>query len=677
NPFNFQFTLQQGKAAEEGASLAVLYFQNIPDPGDKDHTGDMLTDLLTTALSQDKRLQVVSRERLYDILKEMGQSQTTTITPALAQRVAERAGVSMMLLGSILQTKPSLSVTARVVNVRTGNIVASQRLSGFSSTGFFGLVDTLATIVRGDVVPGESPAGAGETRSVAEVTTNSQEAYRLYSEGLDLSLKFLAGEAKAALGRAVELDSTFAMAYFELGAAEINEDNISRKSSLQKAWDLRERTTEKERLRIEAEYLDAVQGRTEESARILEHFIEKFPYELPAYDELAQIYSKLGEYDKAIQVEERSVRKDSLRPIGYNLLAYSYAGFNRKAEAIRTINRYIELMPWEANPYDSKGEIFMTFGEVDSAIAYYRQALAIRPDFNSAEKMGLKMMLDGRYAEAQRYFEQFGASLDPVQKAAARIDEINIQTHQGKLSQAQQLLLHLLPELRREKLDGQVVTALKTLAILARETGDNAAMLNYAGQLVAAMKGSQSETPGGRDLLAEALLRNGDAAGSERVLAQLATDMKGIPWFLQKRYNYGLAEIAAGKGEYGQAVELFQRALASPNTKRAPQVRYGIALLKNGHLNEAFAELQGATWWIPISFPPIELIFLPSGVEWPIDVVTTHYWLGVAYEQQGKQAEAKREFQKFLETWRDADFQSSEIKDARIRLARLGGPPTP
>jgi len=84
-------------------SVAVMYFENIPDPEDKDHTGEMLVNLLITSLSQARGLDVISRERLYDIQKDLGHGEAKSITPSLATQIAQRAGVKTMLLGSVLQ----------------------------------------------------------------------------------------------------------------------------------------------------------------------------------------------------------------------------------------------------------------------------------------------------------------------------------------------------------------------------------------------------------------------------------------------------------------------------------------------------------------------------------------------------------------------------------------------
>ncbi|MCI0597443.1 MAG: tetratricopeptide repeat protein, partial [candidate division Zixibacteria bacterium] len=85
------------------------------------------------------------------------------------------------------------------------------------------------------------------------------------------------------------------------------------------------------------------------------------------------------------------------------------------------------------------------------------------------------------------------------------------------------------------------------------------------------------------------------------------------------------------------------------------------------------AEFERMTWWSPISTPTISLFFLPASGYWPIAAVKAHYWLGVAYEQQGNKAKAKEEYEKFLEIWKDADFNSSEMADAKQRLERLKG----
>ena len=104
-----------------------MYFENIPDPADADHTGEMLTNLLITSLSQVKGLEVISRERLLDIQKELGHTESKVLSASFAGEVAAHAGVGTMLIGSILQKSPGLAVTTRLIDVKSGKIISSSR----------------------------------------------------------------------------------------------------------------------------------------------------------------------------------------------------------------------------------------------------------------------------------------------------------------------------------------------------------------------------------------------------------------------------------------------------------------------------------------------------------------------------------------------------------------------
>jgi tetratricopeptide (TPR) repeat protein len=125
------------------------------------------------------------------------------------------------------------------------------------------------------------------------------------------------------------------------------------------------------------------------------------------------------------------------------------------------------------------------------------------------------------------------------------------------------------------------------------------------------------------------------------------------------------------EGKFDRAVEQFKRGFHLLPPNHAPQIAYGIALLKVGQQDEAIEELERVCRWVPISDIMIGMQFLPEKFEWPMAAVKAHYWLGVAYEQQGRKVDAAKEYRTFLDTWKNADFPSPEIKDAKARLARL------
>ena len=103
-----------------------------------------------------------------------------------------------------------------------------------------------------------------------------------------------------------------------------------------------------------------------------------------------------------------------------------------------------------------------------------------------------------------------------------------------------------------------------------------------------------------------------------------------------------------------------------------PSIYFAVSLLKCDKVPEAIELLQRLT-----DFPPLyglSIGAIPGYFEqWPIPAVKAHYWLGVAFEKQGKTDKAKIEYTKFLDIWKEADFISPELRDAKERVSKLGG----
>jgi len=661
NPFKVEVSRNQTSAASQN-SLAVMYFENIPDPEDKDHTGEMLTNLLITALSQASGLEVISRQRLYDIQEEMGKADAKRITPSLASRIAQRAGVRTMLLGTVLQSQPKLAITAQLIEVTSGKILSSQRLSGFSTDQMFPMVDSLAFLVRSGLKVTSAPAA--EAKSVASVTTNSPEAYRSYLEGVELNNKVYSDEAEAAFKRAIELDSNFAMAYFGLATVwrpGLGNVTANRKA-MEKAWQLKDRVTEKERLRIEAQYAQDIDVNPSRAAEIREKLLQKYPHEQSVYDGLGRTYQNLGDYKKEEQTYLNGLKQDSLDKLLWNVLAYSYASSGRKTEALQAIDHYLQIAPAEPNPYDSKGDIYSAFGELDSAWYWYQKAISFRSDFASVEKLGYIALSRQDYAGAEKYFRQFGSTANQLQKGEAEASLTSILLHRGRLKQARKEVENNLLSHQAQKLRELVMQDYSTLGRLAYQMGDWPAMLDFVKRLVTEAKKDPTDKIAGRDQLAWAWLKNGNPKMAYKLMEEIKKESsEKSPLWLKYAYDYGMSNLAYEEGKYPLAIEFYEKAIKSlqPNN-RSSEFSYGLSLLKTGRLEEAVKELEGVTRW--------------SYNSWgPIDGVKALYWLGVAYEQQGNKSKAKEEYEKFLEIWKDADFNPPEIADAKVRLERLKG----
>ncbi len=660
NPFKVEVSRNQSAAASEN-SLAVMYFENIPDPEDKDHTGEMLTNLLITALSQASGLEVISRQRLYDIQEEMGKADAKRITPSLASKIAQRAGVRTMLLGTVLQSQPKLAITAQLIEVTSGKILSSQRLSGFSTDQMFSMVDSLAVLVKSGLNVTSQPAA--EAKSVASVTTSSPEAYRSYLEGVELNNKVYSDEAEAAFKRAIELDSNFAMAYFRLANVWRPgnlRDLTAQRKALEKARQLKDRVTEKERLQIEAQYAWTIEVNLPRAAEIMEKLLQKYPHEQSVYENLGRIYANLGDYKRQEQTYLNALKQDSLDKLLWNSLAYCYARSGRKMEALQAIDRYLQIAPAEPNPYDSKADIYSAFGELDSAWYWYQKAISFRSDFTSVEKLGYISLSRQDYAGAEKYFRQYGSTTNPFQKAEAEAGLTAILLHRGQLKQARKEVENNLLSHQTQKLRELVLQDYNRLTRLAYQMGDWPAMLDFAKKYAAESRKDPTNKIAGRDELAWAWLKNGNPKMAYKLMEEIKKESsEKSPLWLKNAYDYGMSDLAYEEGKYPLALEHYEKAIKSlqPND-RPSYLFYGISLLKTGRLEDAVKELEGVTRWSYNSWSAI------YGVK-------ALYWLGVAYEQQGNKPKAKEEYEKLLEIWKEADFNSPEISNAKQRLAKL------
>ena len=653
NPFKSSVNEEQSATTPKN-SLAVMYFENIPDPEDKDHNSEMLTNLLITSLSQIKGLEVISRERLLDIQKDIGQD-NKTISASFANQVAKRAGVNTMLIGSILQEKPILAVTTRLIDVRSGNIIGSQQVTSFKADKIFSLVDTLALLIQKNL-PSTSDNSA-EIKSVADVTTKSPEAYRAFAAGLELRDKLYINEAIAAFSRAIELDPNFAMAYYYLSQAQsfygITEAS---QKSLQKAVQLADRTTERERLQI-LTYNYAQQNNYPKAIAGYNQLIEKFPHDINSYLQLGyNLYDKfLLEPEKGLKILQQGLSIEPSAKTLQNVLGYTYAWLNKKQEAINAVNKYINIAPAEPNPYDTKGDLYAWFREYDSSRAAYKKALSLRSDISTNVKLAFYLILENDYNNARKYFDAF------------KFDVPQIEAYRGRIIEAEKKL---------SSLDHPILTKINKLRMRINflyESGQYPEMLQIARQLSAELQKDPTDKIFGRDYLAWALIKNGKSSEANSILKELENDVIGVSGILRVTTDYIIALVLMEEGKNEPALEGFRKVIQALPPNHEPNLFYGITLLRTGHIPEAVSELERVKSW-PASSDLFTVEDLPGAeLDWPIPAVKAHYWLGVAFEKQGNKEKALAEFKNFLDIWKDADFTSPELKDAKIQIQKLEG----
>jgi len=658
-PFRFRFGSPQKAVAEEH-SLAIMYFENVADPEDSDRIAQMVTSLLITDLSESEYIKVTSRQRLFDILKLMGQEELKVIDQTVATEVARRAGVRFILTGSILQTEPVMVITAEISEAGSGRIMASERVTGGEEENLFAVVDRLSAQVKLDLaLPDE--ARQETDRSVADVTTHSPEAYRYYLEGMDYLNKVYNAEAEESFQKALEYDSTFAMAYFRLGLLK---DDETRGPYMDKALEYSTQISQKEKLFIEG-MTEVTDRKFPQGIEKMEDLARRYPDDKEIRFWLGVFYRQLpGKNQEAVSSLNRAIEIDPLYKTAYNMLAYTYEKQGDFEGSLWAINKYAAIAPDEANPYDTRGDLYAFNGQIEQAMTSYRQALEVKSDFYpSLAKLGHMHLFRQEYALAESCYKAVASCEEKNYRAAGRTLLALIPMYQGRLDEAIEVLDHGIAADRMEQVGGGRKAFKHQLRaeIYARKEQWNLALEEAEKSRAIQLEADPDALIGGRDFLACVLVESGREAEARRLLEILKKDIEEkLPLVLYHyRHALGCVELFTGNAELAvtHLEQVVEESIETPFLGRLFLAR---AYLQAGRHGEAVSLLES----VMNRYDEARAIR-------PIWSVRGHYYLGLAYERSGWDRKAIEQYEQFLEIWQEADPALAEVADARERLQRL------
>lgn len=226
----------QGASANDKSWFVAPFEVQGPDRSlDWLHEGSL--NMLTLSLAQWNDLHVVEYERALDLLRDANLKDGARVGLEDARTLARRAGAGRLVLGQVAAIGDSIEVTATLYNVAKGQNIDRARIAAVKGSDPRPLFESIASQLL-DLV------GAPRiTFELAKQTTNSVVAYRHYLDGLRHLNAWRTRAADTAFDRAIQADSTFALAYFKKSLAlgwEASSDTL-RIVSAEKAVSLAER----------------------------------------------------------------------------------------------------------------------------------------------------------------------------------------------------------------------------------------------------------------------------------------------------------------------------------------------------------------------------------------------------------------------------------------------------
>jgi tetratricopeptide (TPR) repeat protein len=302
---------------------------------------DTLKQAVSVQLQQSPFLNILSDAKVLDTLHLMTKPLDTKLTAGLAREVCQRAGGKVYIAGSIAHLGSQFVIDLAAVNCQTGDVFAHQQVTA-EKEHVLKALDEAARQLRKRL--GESLGSLQKFDAPLEdATTSSLEALKAYSVGM---VKDRENDAAAVpfLKHAIESDPNFASAYEALGACYFNlgESGVAREN-FTKAFELRDRVSERERFTIAARYYNYVVGDLEKAIENYQLWQQAYPRDVAAHANLGGLYGATGQYEKAIAETLEAIRLNSDSGSGshYSNLVLSYAALNRLDDAKRAYRQEI------------------------------------------------------------------------------------------------------------------------------------------------------------------------------------------------------------------------------------------------------------------------------------------------------------------------------------------------
>jgi DNA-binding winged helix-turn-helix (wHTH) protein len=299
---------------------------------------DTLKTALNISLRQSPFLNVLPDGQVTNTLQLMTRPAGTKLTPEVTRELCQRAGSKAYIAGAIGSLGSEYVLQLKAVNCQSGDTLGQEQMTAASKEKVLGTLGEAASRLRGEL--GESLATVQKFDvPLQDATTPSLEALQAYSIGENEDR--LKGPA-AALPyhqRAIELDGKFAMAYWSEGYDYSDLAQEERASEyFTKAFQLRERANEWERLAITADYYRIVTGQQDKSAQTYQQTIDGYPRKAGAYGNLGLVYGNKGQYEEAVELTRQGLRLLPDHESYYTNLANYYLALQRFDQARQIIH---------------------------------------------------------------------------------------------------------------------------------------------------------------------------------------------------------------------------------------------------------------------------------------------------------------------------------------------------
>jgi len=577
---------------------------------------DALKQALAADLGQSPFLNVLSERKVSETLQMMGHPESERLAGDVGRDLCMRTGSTALLGGTISSLGSHYLIDLTAIACSSGDTLAKEQAEATSKEDVLKTLGRASSALRSKL--GESLPSLQKFDVPFAATTSSLEALKSYSMGIKVQHEQGDAPGLPFLKRAVELDPNFAVAY---GALAVTYDNLSQPSlALEyatKAYQLSDHVSERERVRITADYFHAT-GELDKEASTYELWIASYPRDSVPYYNLGSNYADMGQYEKAVSEYQEALRLASDDVLNYASLGEMYIDLNRLDEAKATL---------------------------DQAFAHHLDGGYLR-----LQVYGLAF-LRGDTAQMQQQLAWAAGKLGDEDRLLSM--QADTEAYYGRMNQAHEFTRRAVDSALRA--DSRETAALwqADTAMVDAELANTAAASQAVAAALKLSSGMEVKVQA-----AEVLACNGEAHKA----AALAVEVdKSYP--TNKKLKSDMLPIIQALIDLSRMnpkqtmVDLEPVAPWEPLTFYPAYLR-GRAYLLEHNGGAAAAEFQ-------------KLLDHRGVVGNSLTGALAHLQLGRAYAMQGDSAKARSAYQDFLTLWKDADPDIPILKQAKAEYAKL------
>ncbi|MFZ0799351.1 MAG: protein kinase [Terriglobales bacterium] len=610
--------LKRGHALTEKDSILITDFVNTTADPVFDGT---LKKALAVDLGQSPYLNVFPEQKIRQTLQFMGRSPGDRITTDVGREICQRDGIKAMLNGSIDNVGGQYVVTLEATNASSGDSLGRQQAQADRKEDVLNALHGAATKLRRQL--GESLSMVQKyDMSLSMATTSSLDALKALSLG---DVKHNMSDELGAIPdyqRAIELDPNFAMAYARLGAIynNLGQTELSEQNR-QKAFELRDRASEREKLYIMSHYYSD-SGQLDKGITAYELYRQTYPRDSTPFNNLASIYNELGQFDNALENAKHAMEIDPDMTSAYYNVAVAYGGLNRVEEERATLNALFQLKG--SNP-----ALRVVLANLDWA--------------------------EGKDADMEKELQSASATADGGLAVLGFRD--GLASARGQVRQAREFARQAEEALDRLHLHGRADVQ-AGLAVFEALVGNRVEAISEANE---ALRLSQTLAVMGSVATTFAILRQDQKAVAlaDEIEHTHPNDTMAINVTIPMiRAIAALRPANPSKADSAKAIDFLNTAALYARANPGVFYARGLAYEQAGRYTEAQQDLQKVLDMKSYNGP--DLIYAVAQLQ-----------LGRLFQKQSDVPKARIAYQNFLAAWKDADPDVPLLHEAKAEYAKL------